>query len=456
MGIESYYYHSKLFNSLNIPLTWEDLFPNKTGVLLESAQGGQYTLVAPKVAQWIAGGNAGDRLGGDSPESIWQKWMNPRLSQSRYAGGLVSLVSYDWGKEYWLRNRKNFLPKDNDLDLPKIVWALILEGFVWNKKKKELLVFQWHSDSDPKRFSKHAEKQKILWQKACKKPQRNFPKKLSENLVSKNVFPKQDFTQAVKKIHQWIAKGHTYQVNLSMRQQTDYTGCPWLLYECLRQINPSPYMGVFSSPDFTLISGSPELLGKMDNHRIISRPIAGTRKIGKSAEEQVSLQKDLFSSEKEKAEHLMLVDLVRNDLGRVCSLGSVRVSEFMRREQYSHVQHIVSQVEGTRSKENSIRDVFLALFPGGTITGAPKIRTMEIIEALEPVSRNFYTGSLGWIGFNGEAEWNILIRSILVHEKIAYWQTGAGIVIDSDPELEYQECLDKAQAQRIALTCLKK
>lgn len=453
MEIGSYNYHTKSFKSLSYPSSWKRLFPNKTGVLLESVQGGQYTLVAPRVAQWITCDNSKNSLEAGCPELTLQQWIDPRLSQNRYAGGLVSLISYDWGKEYWLRER--FLPKKNDLPLPRMVFALVLEGYVWDKKTNELLVFQWHKDPDPVRFTKYAQGQKILWQKATEDPSRDFPKKHLETIQSKNTFPKKEFTEAVKKIHQWIAKGHTYQVNLSMRQQTSYHGCPWILYEILRKINPSPYMGVFAFTDFTLISGSPELLGKIDGCKLIARPIAGTRKLGKSAIEKISLQKDLFNSHKEKAEHLMLVDLIRNDLGRVCSLGSVYVSEFMHREKYSHVQHIVSQVEGKKDQRKSIQDILLALFPGGTITGAPKIRTMEIIEALEPVSRNFYTGSLGWIGFNGEAEWNILIRSILLLQKVAYWQTGAGIVIDSDPESEYQECLDKAEAQRIALTYWK-
>jgi para-aminobenzoate synthetase component 1 len=210
-------------------------------------------------------------------------------------------------------------------------------------------------------------------------------------------------------------------------------------------------MGLLQIPSFSLISGSPELLVRLEGGVISSRPIAGTRPRGGEADQNARFSSELLASEKERAEHLMLVDLIRNDIGRVAEFGSVHVPEFMTVENYSHVMHIVSQVEGRLAVGQTWENVLKSMFPGGTITGCPKIRTMQIIEELEPVGRGFYTGALGWISYSGEMEMNILIRSMLLRDGVASVQSGAGIVADSEPERELDETNRKAQALWLAL-----
>lgn len=262
----------------------------------------------------------------------------------------------------------------------------------------------------------------------------------------RSAFSQPRFEDAVRRIQEYIRQGDVFQVNLSLRQESQLASPPELVYEWLRALNPSPYMGLLRSPGFTLASASPELLVKLHGDRVSARPIAGTRRRGHSSAEDAAMEAELRGTEKEIAEHIMLVDLERNDIGRIAAYGSVRVPELMTVERYSHVMHLVSQVEGTLGAGKDAYDTIAALFPGGTITGAPKIRTMEIIEELEPVRRGPYTGSMGWIDYGGNMELNIIIRTLAVKEGIGYIQTGAGIVIDSDPYREYRECYNKAKA----------
>ncbi|WP_274648437.1 anthranilate synthase component I family protein [Paenibacillus humicola] len=259
-------------------------------------------------------------------------------------------------------------------------------------------------------------------------------------------FPKTAYMEAVQRIRDYIAQGDVFQVNLSLRQSRRLAARPEELYEWLRLINPSPYMGFLRCPDFQLVSASPELLVELRDGRLATRPIAGTRRRGRTEEEDRRMAEELRTSEKERAEHIMLVDLERNDLGRIAAYGSVRVKELMAIEYYSHVMHLVSQVEGLLAEGKDAFDVIAATFPGGTITGAPKVRTMEIIEELEPVRRGPYTGSLGWIDYGGDMEFNIIIRTMTVKDGVVHTQAGAGIVIDSVPEREYYESLNKAKA----------
>jgi para-aminobenzoate synthetase component 1 len=259
-------------------------------------------------------------------------------------------------------------------------------------------------------------------------------------------FHKDAYVAAVERIKAYIAAGDVFQVNLSQRQSKLLSSEPSDLYEWLRLFNPSPYMGYMTTPTFQLVSASPELLVELVEGKLATRPIAGTRRRGRTEEEEALFVEELLSNEKEKAEHIMLVDLERNDLGRVSAYGTVKVSELMVIERYSHVMHLVSQIEGQLASGKDNYDVIAATFPGGTITGAPKIRTMEIIEELEPVRRGPYTGSIGWIDYNGDMEFNIIIRTMVVADGHVHIQAGAGIVIDSDPAREYYESLSKAKA----------
>jgi len=257
---------------------------------------------------------------------------------------------------------------------------------------------------------------------------------------------KSDFIEAVKKAKDYIFAGDILQTVLSQRFSMPITADPFDIYRVLRTINPSPYLGYLNFSDMTMIASSPEPLIKVDGDKVITRPIAGTRPRGLDEEDDRRLETELLNDEKEKAEHTMLLDLGRNDLGVVCRPGTVTVDDFMFIERYSHVMHIVSQVSGEIAKDKDIFDVLRAAFPAGTVSGAPKIRAMEIIDELEPVRRGPYAGVFGYFSFTGNLDTGITIRTIVVKEGKAYVQAGAGIVADSVPELEYDETVNKAMA----------
>ncbi len=260
------------------------------------------------------------------------------------------------------------------------------------------------------------------------------------------------FQSMVRRCKEYIAAGDIYQANLSQRFSAPLPADAALrLYRILRGINPSPFAAYCDFGDLKLVSSSPERLIRLSGTRADTRPIAGTRRRGGTGEETRELTAELLTNEKERAEHIMLLDLERNDLGKVCAYGSVRVDEMMVVEDYSHVIHIVSNVEGELAPGRDGFDLIRAVFPGGTITGVPKVRCMEIIDELEPVSRGPYTGSIGYLANTGDLDLNIIIRTFVLKDGMAYVQVGAGIVADSDPGREYQETLQKAEALRKAL-----
>jgi len=259
-------------------------------------------------------------------------------------------------------------------------------------------------------------------------------------------FKREDFKEAVTKARDYIVAGDVIQVVLSQRFSGDVAGDDFTLYRNLRSINPSPYMFYLNFGEIKLIGSSPEILVRLTDGNIELRPIAGTRPRGKTPEEDHALEKDLIADPKERAEHIMLVDLGRNDVGKVALPGSVNVPRLMDVEKYSHVMHIVSRVEGSLRPEVDGFDLFMASFPAGTVTGAPKIRAMEIIRELEPSARGPYAGAVGYFGFNGNMDFCITIRTITIIKNRLSIQVGAGIVYDSSPEGEYQETLRKAAA----------
>ncbi|HKW86020.1 MAG TPA: anthranilate synthase component I family protein [Nitrospiraceae bacterium] len=271
--------------------------------------------------------------------------------------------------------------------------------------------------------------------------------------------PRAAYMERVLRCQDYIRAGDIYQANLSHRFTIDFRGSASLfnersgslLHARLRKVNPSPFSALLEFENMTLVSSSPERLVRLDGHRVDTRPIAGTRPRGRSASEDRQLVEQLLTNHKERAEHLMLVDLERNDLGRVCRFGTVRVDEFMAVERYSHVSHIVSNITGMIREELDGFDLIRAIFPGGTITGVPKIRCMEIIDGLEPVRRGPYTGSMGYLSWSGDLDLNIVIRTLVLTEGRGYLQVGAGIVADSDPSREYEETLFKAEALRKVL-----
>jgi anthranilate synthase component 1 len=265
-------------------------------------------------------------------------------------------------------------------------------------------------------------------------------------------FTPEGFNNAVDVARGLIAEGEAIQIVLSQRLSRPTSAAPFDIYRALRSINPSPYMFFLECGEFQLIGASPEILVRVEDGRVMTRPLAGTRRRGKTPEEDERLEQELRNDEKERAEHIMLVDLGRNDIGRVSEPGSISVTELMDVERYSHVMHLVTHVEGTLRKDLTALDALRACFPAGTVSGAPKIRAMEIIAGLEPDKRGPYAGAAGYLSFSGNMDMAITIRTIVMSEGTAYAQAGCGIVYDSVPEKEFEESMNKARALLAAIS----
>jgi len=264
-------------------------------------------------------------------------------------------------------------------------------------------------------------------------------------------FTKETYCAAVARAREYIAAGDIFEVNLSQRFSAPLKETGWELYCRLRKINPAPFAAYLRFPEAEVVSASPERFLRVQGGHVETRPIKGTRPRGRTPEEDERLRRELWESEKDRAELTMIIDLERNDLGRVCRVGSIRVPELYVLEKYPTVFHLVSTVTGELAPGKDVADLLTATFPGGSITGAPKIRAMEIIEELEPVRRGVYCGSIGWIGFQGDADLNVVIRTFIVKDGRAYFQTGGAVTGDSDPEKEYLETLAKARGLFAAL-----
>ncbi|MDH5185424.1 MAG: chorismate-binding protein, partial [Gammaproteobacteria bacterium] len=259
-------------------------------------------------------------------------------------------------------------------------------------------------------------------------------------------FTEEGFKAAVDKVKDYIVEGDVMQTVLSQRLSIPFTAEPLDLYRALRSLNPSPYMYFLDLGDFHIVGSSPEILTRVEDGEVTVRPIAGTRPRGKTEEEDKALEADLLADPKELAEHLMLIDLGRNDVGRVADIGTVELTEKMLIERYSHVMHIVSNVTGKLKKDMSAMDALRATFPAGTVSGAPKIRAMEIIDELEPVKRGVYSGAVGYISWSGNMDTAIAIRTAVIKDKTLHIQAGAGIVADSVPQSEWDETMNKGRA----------
>ena len=262
---------------------------------------------------------------------------------------------------------------------------------------------------------------------------------------------RETFEAGVRTIKEHIAAGDIYQAVLSQRFETDVTADPFTVYRALRHVNPSPYMYFIRMGALAIVGSSPEMLVRVEGRRAETHPIAGTRPRGTNDDEDLRMAEELKRNEKERAEHVMLVDLGRNDLGRVCEYGSVRVPQYMALERYSHVMHLVSTVDGRLAEDRDHLDALVACFPAGTVSGAPKIRAMQILSELEPTARGIYAGAIGYLDFAGNLDFCIAIRTITMRNGRAHIQAGAGIVADSNPAAEYEETRDKARALLQAL-----
>lgn len=268
----------------------------------------------------------------------------------------------------------------------------------------------------------------------------------TDETVLKANFTREDYIKAVNRVREYIAAGDVFQVNLSQRFETDLSVPPYELYRRLRRINPAPFASYLNFDGVTIVSASPERFLRLDGDRVETRPIKGTRPRGKNPLEDAVLAQELLNSIKDRAENVMIVDLERNDLGRVCQYGTVKVTELLILETFPTVFHLTSTVVGRLRPDKNRIDLLKATFPGGSITGAPKVRAMEIIDELEPTRRSIYTGAIGYFSFGTNLDLNIVIRTFIIKDNKAYFQVGGGIIYDSNAEAEYQETLDKAKA----------
>lgn len=375
-----------------------------------------------------------------------------------FSGGAVGFFSYDIGRFFEKLPRLGL----DDLDCPDLLFMFTDTVIAFDHEQKTIQIIY----TPPKSHVLHTDR-KALLEKGLSKIAR-IEEQLAGSIQSRlpksnstltahpdSNFTKEQYIKMVLRCKEYIAAGDIYQANLSQRFSVPFDQDPWLLYKVLREINPSPFAGFLQMEDLYLVSASPERLIRLQEGLLETRPIAGTRPRGENPPEDREMRMELLSNEKERAEHLMLVDLERNDLGKVCRYGSVQVNEFMVTERYSHVMHMVSNIRGELSPGKHSLDVIRAVFPGGTITGVPKVRCMEIIEELEPVVRGPYTGSFGYISFADELDLNLIIRTFVIKNGRAYIQVGGGIVADSEPELEYKETLYKAEALLRALSRLR-
>jgi anthranilate synthase component 1 len=363
----------------------------------------------------------------------------------KFWGGAVGMLSYDFVRFF------EELPKlqQDDLQLDDMAMMIADKVVVFDHAKNLVKIIVLAAGTEESYEEACAEIERIAAR--LKRPLPDLPggRGPAPELAS-NQKP-EDYQRAVSRAIEYIGEGDAIQIVLSQRLESRYDGHPLSLYRALRSLNPSPYMFLLQWGDFDLVGASPEILVSLDGDRARVRPIAGTRSRGSNPGEDEALGRELLADEKERAEHIMLVDLGRNDLGKVCEYGSVRVEELMVIERYSHVMHIVSHVTGKLRAGSDAYDLLRSTFPAGTVSGAPKVRAMQIIEELEPSRRGSYAGSVGYIAANGDMDMCITIRTILLKDGKAYIQAGAGIVFDSSPEKEHQECMNKAQAALRAL-----
>ena len=379
----------------------------------------------------------------------------------RFTGGAVGFIGYDaspvfepalldaWVNAPWRTNGHADRESEDDAGFMLFDTVLAFD----HVKHRILIVANARVTAD--------EDLKALYQFACAKIQfleRELERSLSQPNQEEQAAPvfrsnmeRETYEAGVRAIKERIAAGDIYQAVLSQRFEADVKADPFTVYRALRHVNPSPYMYFIRMGGLAIVGSSPEMLVRVEGRRVETHPIAGTRPRGLNEEDDLRLGEELKRNEKERAEHVMLVDLGRNDLGRVCEFGSVKVPQYMSLERYSHVMHLVSTVDGRLAEDRDHLDALVACFPAGTVSGAPKIRAMQIISDLEPTRRDLYAGAVGYIDFAGNLDFCIAIRTITIRNGRARVQAGAGIVADSNPAAEYEETRDKARALLTAL-----
>ncbi|MBM3143017.1 MAG: anthranilate synthase component I [Chloroflexi bacterium] len=421
--------------------------------LLESVEGGErlarYSFIGTEPYRVLAT-KAEDKV---NPlpliaEELKKYKMVPSIDLPRFCGGAVGYLSYETATCF----EELPSPASDPLGLPESLFMFVDTMLVFDHVTHKIKVLSHvHLDGNIEQaYQSAVDKIDNLIDRLSHalEPSQNkkatIPPKTNYNLSSN--FSKDEFEAGVQKVKQYITSGEAIQVVLSQRlaQRTD--AAPFEIYRALRTLNPSPYMFFLDFKDFCIIGASPEILVRVEDGIVMTRPLAGTRPRGKSPDEDMALEQELRSDEKERAEHIMLVDLGRNDIGRVSEPGTVEVSDLMDVERYSHVMHLVTHVQGKLRRDLNTFDALQACFPAGTVSGAPKIRAMEIIAELETEKRGAYAGAVGYFSLSGNMDMAIAIRTMVVTKGTAYVQVGCGIVYDSIPEREYQETMSKTQA----------
>ena len=365
-----------------------------------------------------------------------------------FNGGLVGYFGYDTVRYVEERLQKS-VPEQDDIGVPDIELMVSEELVVFDNLSGQVHVIVHADLSQANAYTKATERLDEL------QAQLSQPMPMPVDMPSKDILTEGDFVSsfgeeafkdAVAKIKEYILAGDAMQVVISQQMSVDYDGSPIDLYRALRYLNPSPYMYFVDMDDLQIVGSSPEILVRLEDNQVTVRPIAGTRRRGLTPEKDRELEQDLLNDPKELAEHLMLIDLGRNDVGRIAQTGSVELTEKMVVERYSHVMHIVSNVNGQAKPGMSAMDVLRATFPAGTVSGAPKVRAMEIIDELEPVKRGIYAGAVGYLGWHGNMDTAIAIRTAVIKDKKLFVQAGAGVVADSVPQLEWDETMNKGRA----------
>lgn len=380
-------------------------------------------------------------------EAYTHAYHEPRLPDlPQFTGGAVGYSSYDT-----IRMTEHLPhPPEDDLHIPDAVWAFYDEIYAFDHVKHRILLIKTvrlePGEANPEtRYQQAIERLSVMEARMVQSDGPTGELRIDPSAVKSNLEASQ-FHRMVETAKRYIYEGDIFQVVLSQRFATPYQGDRFMIYRALRMVNPSPYMFYLDFEDFALIGASPEVLVRVINGKTEVLPIAGTRPRGKSSEEDLAFEKELLADEKELAEHIMLVDLGRNDLSRVCKPASVKVTRRHAIERYSHVMHIVSNVEGVLAEHCSAVDALRYCFPAGTVSGAPKVRAMEIIDELEPHRRGPYAGAVGYFDFSGNMDTCIAIRTMIATHDTLYVQAGAGIVADSIAQNEYTETVNKARA----------
>ena len=379
-------------------------------------------------------------------EDYQSKFKVPQLEElPDFNGGLVGYFGYEIIK--FIEPKLKNIKKKDELNVPDILLMVSNDLLVVDNLTSKVHIIT-HINPEKESFEAGLSKLNIIEKNI--RELFNFDSTSTEKIESEDFvssFGKENFVNAVEKVQKYITAGDVMQVVPSQRLSCSFKSDPIELYRQLRILNPSPYMYFLNLDGFAIVGSSPEILTRVDNNNVATiRPIAGTRSRGKNIQEDLENEQDLLSDEKEIAEHLMLIDLGRNDLGRIAKTGSVNLTDKMFIERYSHVMHIVSNVECELKEDMSSIDVLKATFPAGTLSGAPKVRAMEIIDEVETLKRNIYSGAIGNLSWHGGMDLAIAIRTAVIKDEVLYIQAGAGIVYDSIPEMEWQETMDKAQA----------